>query len=133
MGRTLWEKYVFLTAHASMTALSRCPAGLLRRLPEARLMYRRLLEEMAPLARASGIVLADGYVEQCFTLLDGMAENFYSSLHYDLIHGKRLELEALQGHAVRLGERHGIPTPTLFAVYAALLPYRDGPPDSVAR
>jgi len=39
-----------------------------------------------------------------------------------------LELEALHGHAVRLGERHGIPTPMLFAVYAALKPYADGPP-----
>src|SRR5215472_6638581 len=29
--RTLWEKYVFLTAHAGMTALTRCPAGTLRR------------------------------------------------------------------------------------------------------
>jgi 2-dehydropantoate 2-reductase len=131
--RTLWEKYAFLTAHAGMTALTRCPAGTLRRSPEARLMYRRLLEEMTALAGASGIVLADGYVEQSINLLDGMAENFFSSLHYDLTHGKRLELEALHGHAVRLGERHGIPTPTLFAVYAALLPYRDGPPDAVAR
>jgi len=133
VARTLWEKYVFLTAHAGMTALTRCPAGVLRRLPETRLMYRRLLEEMVELARASGVVLADGFVEQSCKLLDGMAENFYSSLHFDLTHGKRLELEALHGHAVRLGERHGIPVPTLFAVYAALLPYRDGPPDSVAR
>jgi 2-dehydropantoate 2-reductase len=131
--RTLWEKYAFLTAHAGMTALTRCPAGTLRRSPEARLMYRRLLDEMTALAGASGIVLADGYVEQSINLLDGMAENFFSSLHYDLTHGKRLELEALHGHAVRLGERHGIPTPTLFAVYAALLPYRNGPPDAVAR
>ena len=131
--QTLWEKYLFLTAHAGMTALTRCPAGVLRRVPEVRLVYRRQLEEMAALARAAGIVLADGYIEQSFKLLDGMAENFFSSLHYDLTHGKRLELEALHGHAVRLGERHGIPTPTLFAVYAALLPYRDGPPDSVAR
>jgi len=131
--RTLWEKYVFLTAHAGMTALTRCPAGVLRRLPEARLMYRRLIEEMEALARASGVALGEAYIEQVFVLLDGMAENFYSSLHFDLANGKRLELEALHGHAVRLGERHGIPTPTVFAVYAALLPYRDGPPASLPR
>jgi ketopantoate reductase len=47
------------------------------------------------------------------------------------MHGKRLEIDALQGHAVRLGERYGIPTPTLFAVYAALRPYLDGPPAAV--
>jgi len=125
---TLWQKYVFLTAHAGMTAITRCPAGILRRLPETRLMYRRLLGEMVAVARAAGIALDDGFVEQSFTLLDGMAESFSSSLNHDLTSGKRLELEALHGHAVRLGERHGVPTPTLFAVYAALLPYLDGPP-----
>jgi hypothetical protein len=29
---------------------------------------------------------------------------------------------------VRLAERHRVPAPTVFAVYAALLPYRDGAP-----
>jgi 2-dehydropantoate 2-reductase len=127
VARTLWEKYAFLTAHAGMTAVTRCPTGILRRLPQTRLMYRRLLEEMVTVAAAEGVALGEGYVEQSFKLLDGMAEAFASSLHFDLTQGKRLELEALQGHAVRLGERHGVPTPTLFAVYAALLPHRDGP------
>lgn len=128
VAQTLWEKYCFLTAHAGMTALTRCPAGVLRRLPETRLMYRRLLDEMVALARAAGVALDGGYIDLTFKLLDGMAENFYSSLHFDLTNGKRLELEALHGHAVRLGERYGVPTPTVFAVYAALLPHLDGPP-----
>ena len=33
------------------------------------------------------------------------------------------ERQALQGHAVRLGQRHGLATPLLFAVYAALKPH----------
>jgi len=131
--QTLWQKYVMLTAHAGMTAVTRCPAGVVRSLPETRLMYRRLLEEMLAIARAAGIALDGGYIEQSFKMLDGMAENFGSSLQYDLSQGKRLELEALHGHAVRLGERYGVPTPTLFAVYAALLPSLEGPPATVAR
>jgi len=131
--QTLWQKYVMLTAHAGMTAVTRCPAGVVRSLPETRLMYRRLLEEMLAIARAAGIALDGGYIEQSFKMLDGMAENFGSSLQYDLSQGKRLELEALHGHAVRLGERYGVPTPTLFAVYAALLPYLEGPPATVPR
>jgi len=34
-----------------------------------------------------------------------------------------MELEALPGYAVRLGQRHQIPTPMCRAIYAALLPY----------
>jgi 2-dehydropantoate 2-reductase len=46
-----------------------------------------------------------------------------SSLHYDLTHGKRLELEALHGTIVRCGRELGIATPACWAVYAALAPH----------
>ena len=125
----LWEKYLFLVALAGMTALTRCPAGVIRRVPETRAMYRRLLEEVAALAHAEAVGLGPrrrGAGDGRRSTRSAPAR--YSSLHHDLIQGKRLELEALHGHAVRLGERHGIPTPTLFAVYAALRPTLDGPP-----
>jgi 2-dehydropantoate 2-reductase len=124
----LWDKYLFLVAHAGMTALTRCPAGVIRSLPETRAMYRRLLEELAALARAEAAAIAPDAVERGMAALDGLGAGAFSSLYHDLTHGKRLELEALHGHAVRLGERHCISTPTLLAVYAALRPYRDGPP-----
>jgi len=128
--RTLWEKYVFLVAHAGMTALTRCPVGVIRALPETKRMYRLIVEEMAALARAEGAGLDADIVDRRMAALEGFPPNIFSSLHFDLTHDKRLELEALHGHAVRLGERHGIPTPMLFAVYAALKPYADGPPQA---
>jgi len=126
--RALWEKYVFLAAQAGLTALTRCPAGVIRRTPETRTMYRLLLEEMAALGRAVGAGLADDVVARCMELLDTLGPTAYTSLYHDLSLAKRLELEALHGHALRLGERHGIATPMLFAVYAALRPHRDGAP-----
>ena len=36
----------------------------------------------------------------------------------------------MHGYAVKLGERHGIPTPALFLVYAALKPYIGGSPNA---
>jgi 2-dehydropantoate 2-reductase len=126
--RALWDKYVFLTTHAGMTALTRCPAGVLRAVPEVRELYRRIASELIAIGRAAGVKLDDGVSEQGMKLLDMVAPNAFTSLHHDLTHGKRLELEALHGHAVRLAERHGVPAPSVFAVYAALLPYRDGAP-----
>ena len=124
--RTLWEKYVYLVAQSGMTGLTRCTAGVLRALPETRAMYRRIVDEMVALGAAESAGLADDYADQCMTILDAIGANASSSLHHDLTHGKRIELEALQGHAVRLGERHGVRTPTLVDVYAALRPHRDG-------
>ena len=57
---------------------------------------------------------------------EGLPPSAYSSLHHDLVNGKPLELEALHGHLVRLGRRHGVPTPMAAAVYAALLPHAAG-------
>ena len=131
--RALWEKYVFLTTHAGLTALTRCPAGVLRAVPEVRELYRRIALELVAIGRASGVNLDDGVFDQGMKLLDSVAPTAFTSLHHDLIHGKRLELEALHGHAVRLAARHGVPAPTVFAVYAALLPYRDGAPVPPAR
>jgi len=131
--RALWEKYVFLTTHAGMTALTRCPAGVLRAVPEVREVYRRTVTEILAIGRAAGVKLDDGMLEQGFKFLDTVAPNAFSSLHHDLVHGKRLELEALHGYAVRLAERHHVPAPTVFAIYAALLPYRDGAPAPPAR
>lgn len=126
--RTLWEKYVFLTTHAGVTALTRCPAGVLRAVPEIRELYRRTVTEILAIGRAAGVPVDDGLLEQGMKFLDAVAPNAYSSLHHDLVTGKRLELDALHGHAVRLAERHGVAAPTVFAVYAALRPYRDGAP-----
>jgi 2-dehydropantoate 2-reductase len=126
--RALWLKYVMISAQAGMTALTRAPIGVVRAVPESRLMYRRIAEELAALAAASGVVLGADAVDNVMKAADGLAAEAYSSLHHDLTQGRRLELESLHGHAVRLGERLGVPTPMVFAVYAALKPHLDGRP-----
>lgn len=130
--RMLWEKYVFLVAQSGMSALTRCPAGVLRAIPETRAMYRLLVDELVRLGHAAGAGLDAGFAEALMGRVDSLGPGAFSSLHHDLVHGKRLELEALQGHAVRLGAQHGVPTPTLAAVYAALRPFRDGRPREAA-
>jgi len=126
--QVLWEKYLFIAAQAGMTALTRCPTGLIRSIPETRRMYRLIVEELAALAKAAGVELPPGIVDERMAFVDTLPPSNTSSLYYDLTHGRRLELEALQGYAVRLGEKLGVPTPVLFSVYAALRPYRDGAP-----
>ncbi len=126
--KTLWEKYVFLTALAGATAITRLPVKFIREVPETRRLWQLQVEELLALATAENVGLDPDMMERCVKFLESLAPTNYSSLYQDLMQGKRLELDALHGHAVRLGERHGIPTPTLFAVYAALRPYILGAP-----
>jgi ketopantoate reductase len=46
-----------------------------------------------------------------------------TSLYHDLVTGHRMELEALQGAAIRIGREHEVPTPNLDAAYAILQPW----------
>src|SRR5438552_965097 len=114
--RALWEKYALICAVAGMTALTRSPIGVIRETPECWRMFGAIVEETVALAAA----------DQIMKMAASIAPGNFSSLYQDLRQGKRLELEALQGHAVRLGERFGVPTPALAAVYAALKPHAAG-------
>lgn len=120
--RALWEKYLMICALSGMTAIARRPIGEIRTCPESRRMYRLILDELTAVAKAEGVGLAEDVVEAGMAAVDRLNADSYSSLYHDLTRGRRLELEALQGYAVRLGARDGIPTPALFAVYAALRP-----------
>jgi 2-dehydropantoate 2-reductase len=124
--RVLWEKYLMITAQAGTTALTRSPIGVVRSVPETWRLYRLMAEELAALARAEGVRLDGGVVEAVVKVAEGLAPEALSSMYHDLVQGRRLELEALHGRAVRMAERLGVSMPTVFAVYAALKPYVDG-------
>jgi 2-dehydropantoate 2-reductase len=101
---------------------------VVRSVPETRRLFVTLLEELAAIARAADVALPPGAVGAAVAAADALPAGASSSLHYDLTQGRRLEIEALQGHALRLGEKLGVPVPALSALYAALAPYRDGAP-----
>ena len=124
--RVMWEKYLLICGQAGMTALARSPSSALRAHEPTWAMYRALVEEVAAVGRAEGVALGPDAVASVMKAAESLAGTSYSSLHHDLVHGKPLELEALHGHLVRLGQRHGVPTPMAFAVYAALLPHAHG-------
>jgi 2-dehydropantoate 2-reductase len=124
--RALWQKYLLITAQAGMTALVRAPIGVIRQVPESWRMFRAIVEEVAALAAAAGVALGDDAVDSVMKVAEGLAPEALSSLHDDLVQGRRLELEALHGHAARLGARLGVPTPMVSAVYAALEPHAAG-------
>jgi len=128
----MWEKYLFIGAQGGMTALTRLPLGVIRSTPETFEMYLEVAEEIAAVGRAHGIPIPQEQRERVARFAESLGPNSYSSLYHDIVGGKRTELEALLGNAVRLGKRYGIPTPGCRAIYAALRPYdiaahRQGP------
>src|SRR5438552_1817155 len=114
------------TAAAHVRSVDGPDPGVLRETPECWRMFGAIVEETVALAAASKAGLPVDTADQIMKMAASIAPGNFSSLYQDLRQGKRLELEALQGHAVRLGERFGVPTPALAAVYAALKPHAAG-------
>jgi 2-dehydropantoate 2-reductase len=100
----------------------------IREIPETRRLWQMQVEELLALASRENAGLEPDIMERCAKFLESLAPTNYSSLYQDLVQGKRLELDAMHGYAVKLGKRHGIPTPAMFLVYAALKPYIGGSP-----
>jgi len=129
----LWEKFVAICAFSGVTALVRLPLGPVTSCPETRAFCRGVLDEVASVGRARGVALPPPLADDTLDLLSQprMAA-LYGSMAHDLIAGRRIEVETLNGTVVRLGAETGVPTPCNFAVYAALKPYADGTPAPVA-
>ena len=127
--RLSWEKFVMVCATGGVMALMRLPMGAVLKSPEAMALCRGVMGEAEVLGRSLGVDLAEGLNDR---LIDFFKERIQpqtrSSMLNDLLAGRRLELDSLNGAVVRMGEKAGITTPFNLAVYAALKPYINGAP-----
>jgi len=126
--RALWEKFGMFCAMSGCTALSRQPIGVIRADPDLRAVFVNAVREAVAVARAEGVTLGDDFVDKQLAFIDGLAPAATASMARDLVAGHRLELPWLSGAVVRLGRKHGVPTPVHDTIYAALKPYASGAP-----
>jgi len=124
--RANWEKFVFLVAVSSATAVSRAPLGVVRSDPDLRWLFEQAMRETWRLGRARGVALADDFVEARMKFADGLHAGMKASLAHDLENRGRLEAPWLCGAVARMSEEAGLDAPVNRAVYAALKPYIDG-------
>lgn len=124
--RALWEKYVFLVGLSSMTSLTRLPIGPVRGNPKTRDFLYQIMSEAVAVGRAHGVSLPADYADDRMKFVDGLAETMTSSMHHDLEHGNRLEVDWLSGGVVKLGRDVGVPTPANSAACAILSPHAAG-------
>ncbi len=123
----LWQKYTYLGPFAAFTGAARLPIGPLWSDPGTRQSFLAAAREMHSLAKAEGVTLAADSIAQLETYIGSLQPDTRSSLLIDLQQGKKIEVEGLLGFAVRLGEKHAVPTPIIKALYSVLKPWANGP------
>ncbi len=126
ISRTIWEKFVFLSAFSGVTALSRSAIGPIRDDADGRLFIGRALAESTAVARARGIAFANDHVEKAMAFVANLPGAMKASMLHDLERGAKLELPWLSGAVVRLGRESGVPVPTHETIVAALKPHQNG-------
>lgn len=124
----IWDKFVYLAPFAGLTGAARLPIGPLWARPEVREVFYAAAREVAAIAAAEGVTLSADRFDTLRDYMDHIPATTRSSLLTDLEHGRRIEVRALHGAALRRAAAHGLATPVLSTLHAVLAPWADGAP-----
>jgi 2-dehydropantoate 2-reductase len=110
--RALWLKFAMLAPMSGVTTLTQKSAGPLRANPDTRALIEAAVQEVIAVGQAAGGGLKPDDMAAMMKIVDNLPEKMISSMAHDRAAGKPLELNWLSGAVVRIGARHGVPTPT---------------------
>ena len=116
----IWDKFVYLVAFSGFTGASRLAIGHIWKYPHVQEMFYAASREIAAIAKAEGVTISANRFETLKEYMDNIPPTTRSSLLIDLEQGKRIEVEALQGAAVRRAKKHNLPVPIVSTLYAVL-------------
>jgi 2-dehydropantoate 2-reductase len=118
--KPLWHKFIFIASTAGMAALARTAPYELFQLPEARCALHEAMEEVYNVGQALGVHMDADIVERQYQFTIKLGAGQRPSMQLDLEQGKRLEIDALSGAVVRLGNAKQVATPVHQTIYVGL-------------
>lgn len=121
----LWKKYMFITALSGVTTAANLPIGEIRAHPETLHVAEMILREMQALAKAYGAEIPNTDVDAALMNVHNLNPEATSSMHKDRRKGLHLEVDHLQGGAVRLAEEAGLEVPYIRAVLGMIKPFEN--------
>ncbi|MDY0395305.1 ketopantoate reductase family protein [Virgibacillus halophilus] len=121
----LWKKYMFITAFSGITTAVNLPIGPIRENKETFRVAEIILDEMKQLANQSGSEVTKKDVEDAKNGLLALDAEATSSMHQDRRKGLTLEVDHLQGGALRLAKARGVEIPYTDAVHGMIKPFEN--------
>ena len=116
----MWEKFVFISAFATITSFYDSNIGTILSEPLKRNQLFGLFEEIIAVANANGISLPHDIIQKAFEKISLLPYESTSSMHLDFKKNKTTELDSLTGYIINLGNNLGIRTPLYEKMYRAL-------------
>ena len=124
--RDVWSKFVLFSAVSGVTAAGRCTIEDIINTPELGELFRRVVAETTAIGRAMGVALTPDIESRTWEITQGLPKQMRASTAIDLEHGRPLEIEWISGAAARLAKKANIEAPANEALYALLLPHKNG-------
>jgi 2-dehydropantoate 2-reductase len=120
MAVALWEKFLFIEPIGAVCAASASPFGVVRTDAVWRAQVDACLEEVVAVGAAAGVLWPANAVARVWKRYDALPADGFTSMARDLLAGRPSELDSQTGAVVRLGVRHGVPTPVHFRLLEQL-------------
>jgi 2-dehydropantoate 2-reductase len=114
-----WRKLLINAVANPITALTLQRQAVLRHADVAQLC-RAVLDEAVAVARADGVVLRDDEAARTLAALETFSGELGTSMYFDRLAGRVLEVEALTGAIVAAADRRGVAVPLNRALLALL-------------
>jgi 2-dehydropantoate 2-reductase len=119
-----WRKLLINAIANPITALTLQRQAVLRR-DDIQLLGHAILEEAIAVARADGAKLAGDEAQRTFATLFTFSGELGTSMYFDRLAGRPVEIEALTGAIVEKAKRYGIATPLNSALLTLLRAVND--------
>jgi 2-dehydropantoate 2-reductase len=121
IGKDLWAKMLYNCALNPLGAILRVPYGALAAQPTTRELMNRIIEEVFEVMCSSGYDThwpsAGQFIKLFYDKLVPDTAEHESSMLQDILAGRQTEIDALNGAALQLAQRHDLPAPYNHAIY----------------
>lgn len=108
--QAVWDKLVLNVGQNALSAITNLSVQQMLRSEYCLEIASKILNEFQQVAEAEGLNFAYSLMEKLKGNWAG-GDDFYPSMWQDLHHGRRTEIDALNGAISELGKKHGIDTP----------------------
>jgi 2-dehydropantoate 2-reductase len=115
--KAIWRKFFYISTTAALTTYLNTDFRSLVLDEDKKPLYLEIMQELYKISEAEGVGLYDGIIDDMLKYGGSLPAGSTSSMNSDYLAGKRTEIETLIGVVVRLGQKHGIPTPVYTKVY----------------
>lgn len=121
---TVWEKFVFISVLASATCYLNYSIGEILESQNGRNIYVSLMNEITMIAAVKGLKLPDDIIMQTILKLEKTPKDTTSSMHRDMLAGRKIELASLTEFVINEGLKYEVETPTYELVLDKLKEYQ---------